>query len=214
MIKGLLAIIGSHRLNELEEYLSTSEKQLRKAQVDFEAWFKEQEQGLSPEEQRDFYDFYGDEYWLYAERFPRILRNSFFISCWFLLEREMVAICRRLKRDKQIQISLSDLRRDIDILERGKLYFKLAGLLLSYDDKTWEELKHYYKVRNCIVHQNGLVKELQNDQDFITYIRQKSIISDDTIEQEIALTEQFCREVISTVRTFLGRLWETYESKA
>lgn len=208
---GIFALGPAYRLHQLEKYLDISEKQLQKAKTDFEAWAGEQEKKLSPEERDNFYDFYTDVYWQYAEGFPRMLRNSFLVSCFSLLEREMAYICRRLKRDRQIAISWSDLRRDVDVLGRAKLYFKLSELPLSYDDATWQELKRYYKVRNCIVHWNGLVKELEADQDFIAYVTRKGILSEDTIEREIALTEQFCREVIRAMRDFLLRVYEAYE---
>lgn len=207
---GIDAILARHKLYELEEYLNTSEKQLKKTETEFKDWIEGQKKKIPPEELGEFLDDHGDDYWLYESRFPRILRNLFLVSCWAVLEREMTDICNRLKRKKEIPISLGDLRRDIDVLERGKLYFKLAGLSVSYNNQTWQELKRYYIIRNCIVHKNGLVSELQGEKHFMAYLTSKGIISDDTIEQEIALNEQFCREVINTIRTFLENLYNAY----
>lgn len=209
LIKGILGITASYRLHELEEYLKTVEKYLQKAKTDFETWADEQEKKLSPEERDEFYEFYGDEYWRYSERFPRILRNSFLVSAHSLLEYEMAIICKWLKKDKQIPISWRDLKGDT--LERFKSYCKLTGLAYPYNDETWQEIKYYVKVSNCVVHENGLIKKFETDQNFIDYITERDIISHDTIEQEIALTEQFCREVIKNMWTFLSKLSEAYE---
>lgn len=208
-VKGILAIGALYRLGELKEYLEITEKYLQKAKSDFEAWVNGQASKISAEERNDFNEFYIDQYWRYSERFPRILRNSFLISAHSLLEHEMAQICKRLKMERQIPLSWSDLKGDV--FERFKRYCKLANLPLLYNDSTWQEINNYYMVRNCIVHQNGLVKNLQKDRDFVNYVTQKGIISDDAIEQEIALTEQFCREVIKTMEAFLYNVFNAYE---
>ena len=199
------------RLDELKKYLDITEKYLQEAKDDFQTWADEKAKKLSPGERNEFYEFYSDNYWQLSEKFPRILRNSFLVSAHSLLEYEMNLICRRLKKERQIQISWNDLRGDV--LERAKLYCKLARLDLPYNDKTWQEINHYSKVRNCIIHKNGLLKEFQNDQDLIAYVTKKGIISQDTIEQEIALTEQFCAEVIETIQAYLEKLYKALVKK-
>jgi hypothetical protein len=202
------------RLDELKKYLDITEKYLQKAKVEFEAWSDERVKELPAEQRQEFYDFYQDDYWQYAEKFPRILRNSFLVSAHSLLEYEIKLICSRLKKEQQIPISLSDLKGDT-ILDRTKLYCKLAGLDFPFNDPTWKEIKQYSKVRNCIVHTNGLLKEFQ-DKDkkgLIPYLTKKGIISQDTIEQEIALTEQFCAEVVETIQAFLENLYKALVKK-
>ncbi len=199
------------RLDELKKYLDITEKYLQKAKAEFKAWSDERVKELPAEQHQEFYDFYQDDYWQYAEKFPRILRNSFLVSAHSLLEYEMNVICRRLKKEHQIPISWNDLRGDV--LERAKLYCKLARLDLPYNDKTWQEINHYSKVRNCIIHKNGLLKEFQDDQDLIAYVTKKGIISQDTIEQELALTEQFCAEVVETIQAFLEKLYKAVVKK-
>ena len=141
------------RLDELKRYLDITEKYLQKAKVEFEALADEQVKKLPPEQRNEFYEFYSDEYWRYAEKFPRILRNSFLVSAHSLLEYEMNVICKRLRKEQQIPVTLSDLKGDE--LERVKLFFKNAGLSLDYNGSTWQEINNYYLVRNCIVHNSG-----------------------------------------------------------
>ncbi|MCK4403107.1 MAG: hypothetical protein KAV98_05020 [Dehalococcoidia bacterium] len=209
IVKGILAIGASIRLRELEGYLKTTEKYLQKAKTDFEAWFDEQANNLSPEERDEFGEFYSDTYWDYAETFPRILRNSFLISAHSLLEHEMGQICKRLKKEQQIPVSWHDLK--YDVLEQFKQYCKLAGLPLLYNDQIWQAINNHYMVRNCIVHNSGLIKGSKHEGELRAYITRKNIISRDTIKEEIALTEQFCREVIKTIWAFLSKVYDAYE---
>jgi hypothetical protein len=204
LILDLEYIIASSRWDDLEEFLTKLEESLQKALVEFEAKYYKEVKKFTPAQRQEFDDLYAEDYWRYGVGFPRILRNSFLVSACSLLEYEIGMICKRLQQKKKIPISCSDLRGDV--LERAKLYCKLVGLDFPADDSTWQEVNHYIKVRNCVVHKNGLLKEFQGDKDLISYITRKGIISQDTIEQEIALTEQFCRDVVKTMRKFLEEL--------
>ncbi len=200
----------SHRFDELKEYLDVTEKYLQKAKIDFETSANEQAKKLStanPTFRADeINDILGNDYWRYAETFPRILRSSFLVSAISLLEYEINVICQSLKKKQDIRINLNDLRGDT--LERTRKYFQNVGLELPFNNHIWQEINHYYKARNCIVHTNGLIMELQykDRKDLIPYLTRKGIISEDTIKQEIALTRSFCEEVIETIQAFLVEL--------
>jgi len=200
--------MASLRLDELRKYLGVTDKYLRKAKEDFKAWADGEAKTLPPQQQQEFYEFYSDEYWRHEEKFPRILRNSFLVSAHSLLEYELNVICEKLRKDQEIAVSLSNFRGDE--LERVKLFFKNAGLSLDYNSPTWQEINNYYLVRNSIVHNSGLIKGFKREKDLRTYITQKKIISQDTIQEEVALTEQFCEEVINTMQSFLDEVYKVY----
>jgi hypothetical protein len=199
------------RLDELKRYLDITEQYLQKAKEDFKAWADEEVKKLPLQQREEFYDFYSDDYWRHEERFPRILRNSFLVSALSLLEYEIHVICTRLKKERPITISLSDLKGDT--LEKTKLFFQTAGLNLKYDGQIWQEINKYYLVRNCIVHNSGLIKGFKDERKLRAYITQKGTISHDTIEEEIALTGQFCEEVIDTMQGFTEELYKTLTEK-
>ncbi len=200
-------LMALYRLDELKQYLHVTEKYLHKAKTDFKAWSDEQVKELPREQYDEYQDFHQDEYWRYEEKFPRILRNSFLVSAHSLLEYEINVICRRIEKEQQIPISWKDLKGDI--LGRTKSYCKLARLDLPVDDPTWQEIDNYYKVRNCIVHNNGLIEGARKEKTLRDYITRKKIVSEDTIEEEIALTAPFCEEVINTMKDFLDKVYKT-----
>lgn len=216
IMKGILGLqIGKalYELDQLEAYLGVSENYLHKAGADFTAWVDNEKKELSAEELEEFYEFYEEDYWRYSVGFHRLLRNSFVTLAYSLLERQIEQICKILKRECKIPISLSDLKGDV--LERSKLYFKkLAGLDFPSEDRNqiWQEINSYATTRNCIVHNNGLLKGFREEQELRTYASKKGIISQDTIREEIALTERFCRDVIETMRTFFKELYKAWEN--
>ena len=190
----------------LEKYLTKLEEYLQDALGELDAKVSEllkQSKNLPPEGSENLVDLAG-EYNYDREEFPRILRNSFLVSAISLLEYEMDMICRRLKEEQQIPITLSDLHGNL--LKRVKLYLKLAGLDLLYEDKIWKEITNYLKVRNCIVHNRGLLQGDEEEKALIPYIKRKKILSEND-EREIALTAHFCKEVIQTIRKFTDKVW-------
>ena len=220
ILKGIFAIELRNGFDELERYLKITEEYLQKAKSDFESHVQEQAKklstaGLSPEERDEINEFYGEAHWDYAETFPRILRSSFFVSAYSLLEYKMAIICKWLKKDKQIPISWSDLKGDT--LDQFKLYCKLAGLELSYNTQAWQEIQHYSRVRNCIVHNRGLVEGVKQEKELQAYASRKNIIDDSMLglsirlKAQIALTEDFCKEVTKTIWVFLSNILKAYE---
>lgn len=199
----------SHRLDELKDYLDVTEKYLAKTEAEFTVQYDEEIKKRAPEDEEEFRQLHQYEYQQYTEKFPRILCNSFLVSACSLLEYEIEDICKRLQKEKQIPISWSDLKGNI--LERAKNYFKLAGLNLSYNDQIWHEINYYSQLRNCIVHDNGLLRK--DDKNLINYVKEKSIISQKLL-REVALTPQFCREVVETMQTFLVELEKSINLKS
>ncbi|MFC2006045.1 hypothetical protein ACFLVG_03705 [Chloroflexota bacterium] len=220
ILRGFFAIELHSGFDELEEYLKITEEYLQKAEKDFDIHVEEQVKKLSsadlPSEELDeMNEFYGEKHWDYAETFPRILRSSFFVSAYSLLEHKMATICGWLKKDKQIAISWGDLKGDT--LDQFKSYCKLAHLGLSYNSQTWQEIQHYSRLRNCIVHNRGLFKGAKQEKELRAYAESKNIIDDTLIglsirpQAQIALTEGFCKEVTKTVWVFLKKVLDAYE---
>jgi len=211
ILRGIFAIDVSLGWQELEEYLKTTEKYLEKAKTDWETSFNEQVKHLPPEERDELGEFYSDTYWDYAETFPAILRNSFLVSAYSMLEHKLVYICYQLRKEFGLSHSWNDARGTK--LEQFKKCCNKAHLPLSFASQDWQEIKNYSLVRNCIVHNNGLMKGFREEQKLRIYTNSKKIISQNLIRQQITLTEQFCKEVIKTMRAFLSKVIEAYESQ-
>ena len=196
--------LRSHRMDELKQYLEVTETYLAKAGRDFEASIYARANKLPEEERNEFLDFNLDDIWQHQEIFPRILRNSLFLAIISLLEFEIGDLCRTLKKSKDIRINLSDLKGDI--LEQVKIYLNNARLEHVSLNPFWQDINNYYLVRNCIAHNHGVIKGAGKEQALRDYLGKKGIISKDTIIEEVALTSQFCNEVVEKIQNFLVEL--------
>ena len=215
ILRGIFAIELRIGFDELERYLEITEEYLKKAKAEFETRLDKESKALLPEERDEFNESYEQEYWDYEETFPRILRSSFFVSAYSLMESKMAIICKQLEKDKQIPISWSDLKGDT--LDQFKLYCKLAGLELSYDSMDWQEIQNYCMLRNCIVHNRGLIRGARKESKLQAYADRKSIIENVLVglsirsQPQIALTKEFCKGVTNTIWAFLSNVLKAYE---
>jgi hypothetical protein len=119
---------------------------------------------------------------------------------------------------------------------KTKVYLKLAGVVLQDDpprielrppdftptevyeeDRTvisalWKDLAYYYRVRNCIVHDNGLVEKARGADKLKAYAAEKGILVERAGQPEIQLNQDFNVAVCDTMRKFFEKLMGAYYS--
>jgi len=192
----------------LREYLSRMEEYLLKAERKFSAWADKELEKLQSDERGNFYEAYAEEFSYHME-FPRILRNSIFMSACSVLEYWMRVICSGLKEKQHMPIRWNDLRGGT--IKQFRLYFELAHLDIPVGmNKKWQEIENYYLVRNCIVHEQGLLEKFRNNSRLLRFVEKRGIISEDNGEKEIALTKQFCEETIDIMEDFSHKIYLAY----
>jgi len=220
ILRGFFQIELHLGFDTLERYLTITEEYLQKAEKDFDTHVGEQvkqllQEGIPPEEIGDINEFYGEQHLDYAETFPGIFRNSFFVSAYSLLEHKMALFCSWLKKDNNISKDWSELKGST--LDKFKSYCKLAYLTLNYTDQTWQEINNYRIVRNCIVHNRGLIEGAKQRDKLYAYANSKSIIENLFIgvsvrsQPQIVLTKDFCKDVTKTMWDFLYNAVQAYE---
>ena len=175
----------------LTEYLDLLDKYLQRYSGEFLEKLKVESEEVG--------DNYVDEYFLYARDYPNILRKSFFITCYSILEHELIDECKLQKKLKSLPIDVNDLRGEGGI-DRAMKYLKLVGFDLS-TAKSWEDIKNIQLIRNCIVHSDGDLtcnnsKQIRN---YIDKRKDKDILIEN---DKIILTADYCRYVVNTFNAF------------
>ena len=97
-------------LHNLSGYAVTLEDSLTDKLKEFTSWAEKRASGLTKEQQDELYDFYSDDHWRLSEIFPNTLRASLFVTCYALLEHELVGLCKYLHKQHNYSIELIDLR--------------------------------------------------------------------------------------------------------
>lgn len=132
------------RLGDLYEFLLNVEKYLnrKKSQID------KKPKGLLG----------NVEYDKFAESFPSILYNSIYISVWAFMEQEIKGYCKAMQKTMKLDIGLSDLSGAL--IDRFNKYTKsILGLKYGFEGHFIEDMKAMYEIRNCLVHNDGIVPE-------------------------------------------------------
>jgi hypothetical protein len=205
------AVLGS-MWSALHEYLHRTEENLQKAEKEFSDWAHKELEKVPSVQHGNFWEQLAEEYSYHHEEFPRVLHNSIFVSACSVLEYWMRVICSGLKEKQHSPIGWNDLRGGTT--KKWKLYFQLAHLDIPVAmTGIWEEVEHYYEVRNCIVHEQGLLEEHPNNQRLINFLTSKGITLEDNDEKEITLTTKFCEEAIKIMEAFSDKMYRTYRQQ-
>lgn len=159
--KGYHIVIIS-QLEYLSQYIKTMEKLLKSEYEKFDYILDEKIKNLENEEEKEFLcDKYLEDFWHLKDVFPNILRTSFFVKCYSILETELNNVCKLLQKQNGYRLSVSDLKGNG--IERAQLYCKKV-VCIDFPDKSkaWQEIKNYNILRNIIVHREGLVSGYQD----------------------------------------------------
>jgi hypothetical protein len=98
------------------------------------------------------------EYDKFAESFPSILYNSIYISVWAFMEQEIKGYCKAMQKTMKLDIGISDLSGAL--IDRFNKYTKsILGLKYGFEGHFIEDMKTTYEIRNCLVHNDGIVPE-------------------------------------------------------
>jgi len=190
-------------INCIEGYLATLEDFLESELRKNSEMIKQL--GDTSEENIDYYGFWDGEGRLLSYEYPRLLRNSFLVTCYSYLEERLHYFCDELRNEKKLPLNVSDLKGNA--LDRAKKYIKkLADVEIQND--IWEEMLNMTNIRNCIVHSEGRINtgDEKKDSKIRNYIDKRSDISSDS-DGTIRLTKEYCQHVLDEIRELFKALY-------
>lgn len=169
-----------------------------------------------------------------AEIWPGYFHNSFLTSACSQFEHEIKQLSAIIQEEHKIPFAWDDLKGTKP--ERTRGYLKHAGVALQDDaprielrppdfkpteiyeenrtviSELWNELEYYYRVRNCIVHDNGLVEKARGADTLQAYAAERGILIERNGRPEIQLNQDFNLAVCDTMRRFFEKLMSAYYS--
>lgn len=169
---------------------------------------------------------------VFAEIWPGYFHNSFLTSACSQFEHEAKKLCAVIQEEHKMPMAW-------DVMEgpapaKTKSYLNLAGVVLKddpprielpppdfkpttvYDENRtvistiWKELRFYYRVRNCIVHDNGFIEKARGSITLRKYATEKGIIKENEGHPKIQLNEDFNTTVCETMQKFFEKLMGAY----
>ena len=146
------------QVDKLVDFLKVMESQLTKAKTEWKSDMERQAATIKAKHSRnEFLEFQSDQYWAYEEDYPRMLRSSFLVAVCAFVEESVTGRCRMVKKGKQLNLALNDLHGDV--LTKARKYLKdYADVWSSKSERVWQHIREYGKLRNCVVHNGGMLK--------------------------------------------------------
>lgn len=171
---------------------------------------------------------------VFDEVYPGYFHNSFLVTACSLFEHQVKRVWRFIEEEHHVPVTWDDISGPVPV--RMQQLLNLAGVSLKDDpprielsspdfkpvevyDKNrivvstlWEDLKYYYRLRNCIVHNNGLVHKAKGSESITKYANEKGILVEKEGQLELKLNESFNIAVCNTMGTFFDKLMSAYYS--
>jgi len=152
--------------------------------------------------------------------FSNILRRSFFVAIYSLIEAQLNAICHDQERAKGLESSVEDLTEPDKGIGRARKYLVNEARIRFPDSPEWNKLRGYQKLRNCIIHNEGrLGSGHKNHERARKYLKEEFIpqhypkLEWKQFDDEIIFHKGFCEEVLQVSRRFFTKLFAALRSE-
>ena len=161
---------------------------------------------MTEEDRQEYYEFASDKFYKLEETFPRILRYSFFVHIYSLLEHTLLRIADDVRQSRKLGLSPGDLKDDG--ITRAKTYLKkVAGIQFPDSTSEWQDILALNSLRNVIVHSGGYLAEDHHKKDQIEGLMKRwPEISLSNIRQ-FELSDAFANRAIDTCDRFLSQVF-------
>jgi len=157
-------------------------------------------------------EYYEDlnEPYLFYQWFPEVQRRSFTILLVIILENEIRSYCNVLYKYGKVPIKYSDLQGSA--IEKFMIYSnKLAGITFNFPDGMVQNIKSLIKVRNCLAHYSGYLKDFGKPTDITDFANKFDGIS--VKDYQIHLSKGFCKNALELVSSFFNEIFKSSYEK-
>jgi hypothetical protein len=138
--------------------------------------------------------------------FPSILYKSIFLHIYAVMESSLVEICNNLRKLLKADLMLYDISGR-GIKKSEKYLKKVIKIDFPSDSKHWKALEDYSKIRNVLIHSDGLFPN--NNKEFSSLLTKYRGLNLHTYYDEnnyITLEKEFVLDVLENVRNFFLQL--------
>jgi len=198
---------------EVQEIIAENKKRTNRSDHTFPPQLDEVELEVGALE----YLFFEEEHKL-ENIFPNMLRRSFFVAIYSLIERQLNGICREQERSKGLPKQLEKVDKPPDqSIRRADKYLTDVAKIRFPESSEWEELLKYQKLRNCIVHNEGKLEGMRKREDkaeLKQYIEDShGFLALSSYGDEIIFRKGFCEKVLQVSRRFFTDLFAALTSE-
>lgn len=199
----------SEEFEHLQKYVESMEYFLKKEKTNIEENPSDIPQGNPDNEIYQVYlEALTDQCYIEIDRyenvFPQIVRTSFLINIWSLLEMHLKGFAEVFRSEVNIPIKFNDLRGDL--LTKTKLYFKRLGSINLTQLPEWEAINNLQDIRNFITHRTEYTFQNTNWSKVSSFIKNHPNLISSRYVDRIRIKDTFCDYALNNIRQFLFSL--------
>lgn len=144
---------------------------------------------------------------VYENELYPAMRYSFIVLQHIITETQLRSFCSKIQSERHVPVGVTDLKGSA-IDQTRTFLTKLAGVSVqAFPDKEWENLRTVQKIRDCVVHAYGRVKD-SRDEAFLRRLAAND--SGVSIDQQgrLLVRKVFCEQQLANLRSLFERLFE------
>lgn len=201
------AILVLCAIDSLEKYLNITEVQMK------EVWHIERHnlESESPTGDEEEYDQHRQVLYnlddVYETELYPAMRYSFIVLLHIFTENELRNLCSEIQKERQVTIGVTDLKGSA--IEQIRAFLtKLAGISMQeFPQEEWENLRTLQKVRDCIVHAFGRVKD-SRDEPFLRDVASKGMGISIGYDGRLLIEKSFSQQQLVNLRNLFTKLFK------
>ncbi|MHB1082723.1 MAG: hypothetical protein ACYC67_25240 [Prosthecobacter sp.] len=149
----------------------------------------------------------------YEQDLKVTMRYSFVVFTHIVFETRFVAFCKDLHEERKLPMTLKEFKKvnkPEGTIKDAKNYLKEHARLDFGTVPEWCQLMNMQKIRDCIVHTNGVVDEMRDDKkaDLLNLIYQKEGIALAEDNGRLALSAVFCQQQVGFIDGFFRTVFK------
>lgn len=145
--------------------------------------------------------------------FPFILWKSLLLSLYFQLENALNQICGNLKKSNNHELELKDISGN-GIFKSSLYLKKVCRITTPFETDNWNKLIAFNKVRNMLVHTDGILKKSNLNLVNICKKYDGIILTDFTDEEySVSITEVYCKLTLGCVEELFNQIHQNMKKE-
>jgi len=213
---GLVFDYAESEFKTLKEFLYSSAENVAKEYSELVDFHSKQQKDfpkviLDDLYQDDYFDVYLEDLSKHGNTFPRLLLYSIMIMACSLFESSIKLVFESMNHFGKTKLRWDNVPGNV--VEKTIKLMKEIGLKLEDEKDYTSKFGNFFMVRNCIVHNNGVIDQYRGKVKLLEYAKSAGLMSEDDSEGVLELNKTYCENACETFENFFLYLSLDYQSK-
>lgn len=141
--------------------------------------------------------------------FPTILRSAALTTIYSSTESKLNQVCQLIEQRDYLPTSIDNIKAEDQSIRKARKYLVDVAHVVFPNSPEWQNLLYYQILRNCIVHNKGIINHTSRNNLFMETYKLPGLSFVRILgksSRKIILHPGFCEKMIDNVRSFFEQL--------